>query len=34
MLMMPDQTKPFQIGTDASKYASGAILTQTNTNGD
>ena len=32
--MMPDQTKPFQIETDASKYASGAILTQTDVNGD
>ena len=34
VLMMPDQTKPFQIETDASKYASGAILTQTDMNGD
>ena len=34
ILMMPDQTKPFQIETDASKYASGAILTQTDVNGD
>ena len=32
--MMPDQTKPFQIKTDASKYASEAILTQTDMNGD
>ena len=34
VLMMPDQTKPFQIKTDASKYASRAILTQTDMNGD
>ena len=34
VLMMPNQTKPFQIETDASKYASGAILTQTDMNGD
>ena len=34
ILMMPNQTKPFQIKTDASKYASGAILTQTDMNGD
>src|SRR5271154_1109525 len=33
-LMMPDQTKPYQIEADASKYASGALLTQTDTNGD
>ena len=33
VLMMPDQTKPLQIKTDASKYASGAVLTQTNMNG-
>ena len=26
--MMPDQTKPFQIESNASKYASGAVLTQ------
>ena len=32
--MMPDQTKPFQIETDTSKYASGAILTQTDMNGN
>ena len=31
---MPDQSKPFQIKYDASKYASGAILTQLNSNGD
>ena len=34
ILMMPNQTKPFQIETDTSKYASGAILTQTDMNGD
>ena len=31
--MMPDQTKPFQIKTDTSKYASGAVLTQLDSNG-
>ena len=34
VLMMPDQTKPFQIECDASKYASGAVLTQVNGNGN
>ena len=34
VLMMPDQTRPFQIEADASKYASGAVLTQTDSNGD
>jgi RNase H-like domain found in reverse transcriptase len=34
MLMMPDHSKPFQIESDASKYASGAVLTQTDINGD
>ena len=34
VLMMPDQTKPFQIESDASKYASGAVLTQLDSNGD
>ena len=34
ILMMPDQTKPFQIECDASKWASGAVLTQLNINGD
>ena len=34
VLMMPDQTQPFQIECDASKYASGAVLTQLNINGD
>ena len=31
---MPDQTRPFQIEADASKYATGAVLTQTDANGD
>ena len=34
VLMLPDQTKPFQIECDASKYASGAVLTQLDSNGD
>jgi RNase H-like domain found in reverse transcriptase/Reverse transcriptase (RNA-dependent DNA polymerase) len=34
MLMMLDHSKPFQIESDASKYASGAVLTQTDINGD
>jgi RNase H-like domain found in reverse transcriptase/Integrase zinc binding domain/Reverse transcriptase (RNA-dependent DNA polymerase) len=34
ILMMPDYSKPFQIKSDASKYASGAVLTQTDINGD
>ena len=32
--MMPDPTRPFQIESDASKYASGAVLTQMDSNGD
>jgi reverse transcriptase-like protein len=32
--MMPDLTRPFQIETDASKYAMGAILSQLDSNGD
>ena len=32
--MMPDQSRPFQIKTDASKYATGAVLTQLDSNGD
>ena len=34
VLMMPDKTKPFQIESDASKYATGAVLTQLDSNGD
>ena len=34
VLMMPDHTQPFQIETDASKYARGAVLTQLDSNGD
>jgi RNase H-like domain found in reverse transcriptase/Reverse transcriptase (RNA-dependent DNA polymerase) len=34
MLMMPDHSKPFQIESDTSKYASGVVLTQTDINGD
>ena len=34
VLMMPEQMKPFQIECDASKYVSGAILTQLDSNGD
>ena len=34
VLMMPDQTRPFQIECDASKYASGAVLTQQDNNSD
>jgi RNase H-like domain found in reverse transcriptase len=34
MLMMPDHSKPFQIESDASKYAAGAVLTQMDINGD
>ena len=30
--MMPNQTKPFQIECDASKYTSGVVLTQTDGN--
>jgi RNase H-like domain found in reverse transcriptase len=32
--MMPDHSKPFQIKSDASKYASGAVFTQMDINGD
>ena len=34
VLVMPDQMKPFQIECDTSKYASGAVLTQLDSNGD
>jgi RNase H-like domain found in reverse transcriptase len=34
VLMMPDHSKPFQIESDTSKYASGVVLTQTDINGD
>jgi RNase H-like domain found in reverse transcriptase/Reverse transcriptase (RNA-dependent DNA polymerase) len=34
VLMMTDHSKPFQIKSDTSKYASGAVLTQTDINGD
>ena len=34
VLMMPDQSRPFQIETDTSKYATGAVLTQLDSNGD
>ena len=34
VLIMPNQTKPFQIERDASKYASGAVLTQIDGNGN
>jgi RNase H-like domain found in reverse transcriptase len=31
---MPDQLKPFQIESDASKVATGAVLTQLDSNGN
>ena len=34
VLMMPDQSRPFQIETDASKYATGAVLTQLDSDGN
>ena len=34
VLMMPDQSRPFQIEVDTSKYASGAVLTQMDSNSD
>ena len=34
VLIMPDHTKPFQIECKASKYTSGAVLTQLDANGD
>src|SRR5271155_213788 len=32
--MIPDHSKPFQIESDASKVATGAVLTQLDSNGD
>ena len=34
VLLMPDMTKPFVVKSDASKYASGAVLRQQDNNGD
>jgi hypothetical protein len=34
VLLMPDQSKPFQIESDALKVATGAVLTQLDSNGD
>jgi RNase H-like domain found in reverse transcriptase len=34
VLLMPDQSKPFQIESDASKVAKNAVLTQLNSNGN
>ena len=34
VLMMPNQLKPFQIEANASKFATGAVLTQMDSNGD
>jgi RNase H-like domain found in reverse transcriptase len=34
VLLMPDQSKPFQIKSDASKVATGMVLTQLDLNGD
>ena len=34
VLMMSNHTRPFQIEMDASKYATGAVLTQLDSNGD
>ena len=31
---MPDHSKPFRMESDASKVATGAVLTQTDLNGD
>ena len=34
VLMMPDHSKPFQIESDTLKVATGAVLTQLDSNGD
>ena len=34
VLAMPDHTQPFQIGSDASKYATGVVLSQLDSKGD
>ena len=34
VLLMPDHNQPFQIESDASKVATGAVLTQLDSNGD
>jgi RNase H-like domain found in reverse transcriptase len=34
VLLMPDQSKPFQIKSDASKVATGMVLTQLDSNGN
>jgi RNase H-like domain found in reverse transcriptase/Reverse transcriptase (RNA-dependent DNA polymerase) len=34
VLLMPDQSKPFKIESDASKVATGMVLTQLDSNGD
>jgi hypothetical protein len=34
ILIIPDQTKPFFVESDASKYATGAVLMQKDSNGD
>ena len=34
VLHLPDTSRPFAIATDASKYASGGVLLQTNSNGE
>jgi RNase H-like domain found in reverse transcriptase len=34
VLLMPNQSKPFQIKSDTSKVATGAVLTQLDLNGD